>query len=205
MEKAEIRTKPSLSSYYLKLKSNTQHYFVFKFVLKVVTLYVLASFLVDAYIAVVDPLGRFDFSQTLGRVNLVDLLRDSILCPSKWLLILLGYETFTSLYRVGITGSGGVQIVYSCIGIKALLAFVILIVCYPSPSRKRWLFLLIALPIMHLLNIIRITVLAIINKTSYTLTLEHHDLYNYIIYGYIALAFYLFATYFSDYKKIHLL
>jgi len=179
---------------------NSAYFFTLTYALKVVSLYFLLSYAIDAYIALVDPNGRYDFSDTLGKVNFIALLRDSLLYPSEWLLKLFGYCTFITTLRVGIMDSGGVQLVYGCLGIKAFITLTALVTCFPAKAKNKFMFLLAALPVMHLLNIIRITILAVLNKFSYTLSLEHHDVYNTIIYAYIAASFYIFTEYFSERK-----
>lgn len=200
MQNTGINNKSLTGFIKLKIVKNSAYFFALSYAFKVLFFYYLFTYLTYAYIGLVDSNGKYDFSATLGKVNLIALLRDSILYPSGLLLRLFGYDTFITTFRVGIMNSGGVELVYSCLGVKALITLTLLVACFPAKAKNKLLFLLVALPIMHLLNIIRITILAVLNKLSYTLSLEHHDVYNSIIYVYIAFSFYVFAEYFCERK-----
>jgi len=200
MENTGINNKDVAGFIRSKVFRDSGYFFAIGYAFRVLFFYFLLSYATDAYIALVDPDGKYNFSDTLGKVNFVTLLRSSILYPAEWLLKLFGYPTFITTFNVGIMGSGGVKMVYSCIGIKALIALTVVVACFPAKAKSKLLFLLMALPVMHLLNIIRVTILAVLNKFSYTLSLEHHEVYNTIIYAYIAASFYIFTEYFSERK-----
>lgn len=200
----EIKPKNLLDDVKLKLRNNPNYSFTIGYVLKVLFFYLLFSYAVDGYIALVDSNGKYNFAQTLGKLNFVEVLRTSILSSSLWVLKLLNYTTFSYTYTIGIVGSGGVRLGYSCIGIKLLIALIILVACFPAKAINKLLFLLVALPVMHLLNIIRITVLALLSKSPYVTHLEyHHEIFNFIIYVYIACSFYLFMEHYTGMKKLN--
>jgi exosortase/archaeosortase family protein len=204
MQRVVAKINSLFNSVKLKIDSNPNYLFTVGYIVKVLFFYLLFSYAVDGYIALIDSNGKYNFSQTLGKFNFVELLRDSILSSSVWILKLLNYTTFASAYTIGIVGSGGVRLGYSCIGIKLLIALIILVACFPAKAKNKFLFLLVALPIMHLLNIIRITILALLSKSIYVSHLEyHHEIFNFIIYIYIACSFYLFMEYFSGIKRLN--
>jgi len=161
------------------------------FILRAIVIYQVLVFLFYGYIALVDPQGAFNFSKTLG-VNLIQVLRDSILLPSSMLLKFFGYQIQVSEANIAILGTGGVDMNYGCLGFESWAALACLLFSYSDGTllKNKLNYFIACVVLMQILNILRITLVAVASNVSITLANYHHDAYNLMIYGFIVFCFY---------------
>jgi exosortase/archaeosortase family protein len=162
------------------------------FILRAIIIYQVLVFIFHGYIALIDPNGRFNFSQSLGSINLVQVLRDSIILPSSFILEFIGYQTKITEVNVGIIGTGGVEMIYGCLGFESWAALACLLFAYSDKSllKNKLNYFLICVLAMQILNILRITGVAVVSTISRNVALYHHEAYNLVIYGFVILCFY---------------
>ena len=165
---------------------------IFLFLLKAVVIYRTIIFIFYAYIALIDSQGRFDFSDTLGKINLVQVLRDSVILPASMILEFLGYQTWVTEVKVGILGYSGVEMNFACLGVETWSALACLLFAYADNTlfKNKLNYFILCVVIMQVLNIIRIAGVAIANALWYSHANDHHHIYNFVIYGFIILCFY---------------
>jgi exosortase family protein XrtF len=99
---------------------------------------------------------------------------------------------------LGIDGTHGLYIADSCAGIPLMALFAGFIIAYPGPAVKKLLFIPIGWAIIHLINIVRITGLAIV--TLYApemLDFNHHYTFTITVYVCIFLLWILWVNRFS--------
>lgn len=131
-----------------------------------------------------------------GPTSFIEFIRNPLLHASKKIIEFLGHPAILHGWVVGIDGGGAVRVETPCIGINVCFAFIILVLSYPSHLHwgYKTLFLFAGLFIIQLLNLVRIVGMVFVIHNRYALPMEHHDLYNLIIYITIFGMFYLFTS-----------
>ena len=82
--------------------------------------------------------------------------------------------------------------IYGCLGFESWAALACLLFSYSDDSllKNKLIYFLICVLGMQVLNILRITGLAVVSSISRNIALYHHDVYNLVIYGFVVLCFY---------------
>lgn len=127
-----------------------------------------------------------------------------IINSSDVILKLFGYDTFKTIsdtdYQVlGIDGSDGVWIGSSCNAITLFFLFAVFVAAYPGHQKSKLWFIPLGLLLIHILNIIRVIVLALIafyNKDY--LDFNHTYTFTFLIYGFIFLLWMTWVNKFSN-------
>lgn len=149
------------------------------------------------------------------------LFYKAIMVSSKWLLEAIGFNTklvfSTSIYKypvyaIQIDNGNYLFMGISCLGILLMGAFVALIIAYPGKWKQKAWFIAAGLLIIQLLNILRMSLLAILCSYYHInvikefsvlgmVRLNHHDFFNLVIY---ILIFFMFTFYVNHYgaKKL---
>jgi len=106
----------------------------------------------------------------------------------------------TSMVIIDIKGSygHGVWIGEPCNGLKLFSLFTIFIIAYPGNWKRKLVFIPIGILLIHLINSLRVAILAIIAKDSpETLDFNHNYTFTIIVYSFIFLLWYMWSTKFS--------
>ena len=124
---------------------------------------------------------------------------DLTIAISKFILEILGYAVFTGEERViGIDGTGGLWIGDDCNGIALFALFAVFIIAYRGPVKIKLIYMLLGILSLELLNVLRVTGLAILDTHSRAWTeFNHTYTFNVIIYGYIFFLWMLWVNKFS--------
>ncbi len=142
-----------------------------------------------------DAGGTFTLPLISG-FNPIEALRNSLIAATAFFLQLFGYTSFIAGWVVGIPQVAAVKVETPCLGINVCLVFIVLIVAYPSAMRG-WLqalYLVVGVLIIQIFNIARMVAMVFVIKNRYQLPIEHHDLFNMVIYAVIFALFYLFIS-----------
>ncbi len=127
-----------------------------------------------------------------------------IIRSSENVLRLLGYKTFCILQDqdfqvIGIDGSNGVWVGSNCNAIKLFSLFAVFIIAYPGNQKNKIWFIPAGIIAIHLLNIIRVTVLALIAKSApELLNFNHTYTFTFLIYAFIFLLWMIWVNKFSS-------
>jgi exosortase family protein XrtF len=124
---------------------------------------------------------------------------DNTINISSKILNALGYNVFTGADRlIGIDGSSGLWIGDKCNGITLFAVFAGFVLAFPgNPKHKLW-FIPLGVIAIHLLNILRIIILAILDLHSRAWTeFNHTYTFTIIIYGFIFLLWMIWINRFS--------
>lgn len=103
----------------------------------------------------------------------------------------LGYTTFKVLQDhdfqvIGIDGSNGVWVGSNCNAITLFTLFAVFIIAYPGNQRDKWWFVPAGIVAIHVLNILRVTALAIIaNAYPEYLSFNHTYTFTFLVYSFI--------------------
>lgn len=134
----------------------------------------------------------------LGPSSPIEFLRQILLISTKHTLDFLGHPSFIRGWVVGIQG-GGIKIETPCLGINVCFIFIALVAAFPS--KLKWYYILLyiisGLFIIQFFNLLRMIAMVFVVKNQYHLPIEHHDLFNIIIYLIIFSLFYFYINFSS--------
>ena len=111
--------------------------------------------------------------------------RHLLISISAWLLKMAGYQVFTSDTTLHAFNTGGITVVYSCLGFGVMSFFVAFVVAWPRRSiiSKLW-FIPMGLLLIQAMNIARFIIITLFWGNSYYSSLvDHHTIFNTILYG----------------------
>ncbi len=153
-------------------------YFIVKFLL----FYFILDYFTLFYIGITAP-GNLYFPWLDQHLNYIRALRHLLLGTSAFLLQQMGYVTYTSDILLYVYGHGGVKLVYSCLGYGVMSFFAAFVLAWPKPIKSKALFLPVGLLLIQSLNIVRFILLSLHgNKQLENLKIDHHSLFNLILY-----------------------
>lgn len=134
-------------------------------------------------------------------LNYIRLLRHLLLSLSAQIINWFGYNAIYDDFQLLVAGRGSLRIVYSCLGLGLMSFFAAFIIAYPKKLKAKLLFFLPGLICIQLLNILRFVLLALLwDKKSGTIV-DHHTIFNIIMYIIIALSIYFWVKH-DDNKSI---
>lgn len=134
-------------------------------------------------------------------LNYIDWLRRLLLQCSSKILDWLGYRVITSKYQLLVVGSGAIRLVYTCLGFGIMSFFAAFVLAYPKPWKPKLIFLLAGLFTIQLLNVIRFVLLALFWNRRTQQIIDHHTVFNIIIYIIIVIGLYLWVRSNNIYKR----
>ncbi|MBX2931116.1 MAG: exosortase/archaeosortase family protein [Chitinophagaceae bacterium] len=155
-----------------------------KYAAKLLILYLVLDYGTTIFIGITAPGGYY--VEWLDKYfNYVSWLRNLILSCSKYLMHLLGYDTYlASPILIRIKHGAGVQLVYSCLGYGVLSFWIAFVVVNQAKLsfKLKWLFGGLAVIIFS--NILRVCILLIaLQKRLYKpFSIDHHTFYNIVAY-----------------------
>lgn len=162
------------------------------FVIKLVGFYLLLSSLFSFLIGLTSPGGSFYSPWMSENFDVIATYRTFLLSLASFFVQLFGYQTTFNTYDLFIENGEGIRLVYSCLGLSVKAAFTALILAYPSEVREKIIYLIIGITAIIVFNTIRLGGLVILytrQNTSLFDIIDHHDLFNIIIYAIVLLIF----------------
>jgi exosortase/archaeosortase family protein len=127
--------------------------------------------------------------------NYIRILRHFLLNTAASILSWLGYTAITSDTELLVVGRGVIRLVYSCLGLGIMSFFTAFVIAFPKKLKQKLLFLVCGIFVIQLLNITRFVLLALFWKSTKGIILDHHTIFNIIIYILIAISLYLWIRY----------
>lgn len=115
-------------------------------------------------------------------LNYIQWLRWVLLYASKQILVGLGFTTITNDIDLLVAGHGHIALEYSCLGMGVMSFLAAFVIAYPKPVKEKALFLTVGILIIQFLNIVRFVLLALYWKPNEKHLLDHHTIFNAIIY-----------------------
>ena len=128
-----------------------------------------------------------------NHLNYIRGLRHLLLGSSEWLLRLGGYDTVSNDMELLVAGKGHIRVLYSCLGLGVMSFLTAFVIAFPATFRQKLVFLLPALIIIQLLNVLRFVLLALFWKNPGSLIVDHHTVFDAIIYVLIAVSLYVWV------------
>ncbi len=133
--------------------------------------------------------------------NYISLLRHMLLFSTSLVLKFMGFAAVFNEYELRIAGHGGIRLVYSCLGLGLMSFFTAFVLAYPKAFREKAVFLICGLFVIQLLNILRMAIVALFWGKAAQQIIDHHIIFNGIIYVIIAIGLYFWVT--ADDRKKH--
>lgn len=123
-------------------------------------------------------------------LNYIKVLRDFLIWCSASILRSVGFAVVTNDFSLLVAGKGMITVVYSCLGLGVMSFFIAFVIAYPKPLKPKVIFLLIGLVAIQLLNIARFVLLALFWNSKQQQIIDHHTLFNALVYILIGLSLY---------------
>jgi len=123
-------------------------------------------------------------------LNYIRLLRHLLLIATQKIINLFGFTSISNDYQLLVAGHGTLDVVYSCLGLGVMSFFAAFVIAYPQKLKPKLIFLLAGLVCIQLLNVSRFVLLALLWDKKSGMILDHHTIFNIIIYAIIAVSLY---------------
>ncbi len=123
-----------------------------------------------------------------NHLNYIQGLRWLLLKGTASILSLFGYTAITNDYDLLVSGHGTIQLVYSCLGLGVISFFAAFVIAFPKKHKVA--FLLAGILGIEILNVIRFIVLELFWDKSGKQIIDHHTIFNIIIYIIVAATLY---------------
>ncbi|PJJ79467.1 exosortase/archaeosortase family protein [Mucilaginibacter auburnensis] len=165
-----------------------------QFAITFVTLFLAFYYFNIGFFSLTSPASKNYNSFLAENLNYISLIRHLLLACTSFLLKCMGFATVTNEHELLIAGRGSIRLVYSCLGLGVMSFFAAFVVAYPKRWKEKLTFLFSGLLAIELLNVIRITVVALFWSKQAQRIIDHHLIFNSIIYLAILIALYFWVT-----------
>lgn len=122
--------------------------------------------------------------------NYIDWLRWGLLHTAGTLLTWLGFTAKVGSDQLLVVGHGIIELIYTCLGLGVMSFFAAFIIAYPKKLKPKLIFLITGLLGIQVLNIIRLMLLALYWNRARNRIIDHHIIFDVIIYIVIIVALY---------------
>ena len=148
-----------------------------------------------AFIGLCSP-GRL-YSPFLDQnFNYIRAWRTGSIASTKSLLQFLGYQVIHTDTSLKVLNHAGFHLIYSCLGYGVMSYFAAFVIAFPKPLLSKIIFLSIGLVVIQVLNILRLTCIAIYWKNNEVLFgLDHHMIFNYLLYGMVGITMFIWLSF----------
>jgi exosortase/archaeosortase family protein len=136
-------------------------------------------------------------------LNYVQGLRWLLLNVSTGLLNMLGFTAICNDYELLVAGHSTIQVVYSCLGLGVISFFAAFVLAFPKPVKRKMIFLVTGILVIEFLNVIRFMVLVLYWTPKDSKIIDHHTIFNVIIYIIIAISLYFWVKHPEGENKRH--
>jgi len=137
--------------------------------------------------------GKFYSPFLANNLNYIQGLRWLLINSSTQILNLLGFTAINNNYELLVAGHGIIKLVYSCLGLGVISFFAAFIIAYPKNLRSKIIFLIAGIFGIEFLNVVRFVLLALFWNKRAAQIIDHHTIFNIIIYIAVAVSLYLWV------------
>ncbi|MFB9844085.1 exosortase Y [Mucilaginibacter ginsenosidivorans] len=163
-----------------------------RFVVTFLTLFLLFYYFNIFFFGITSPGNHY--SDFLARhLNYIQALRTFLLASTKTVLSWFGFTSIYNNTEILVMGKGRLILIYSCLGLGLMSFFSAFVIAYPQKLKSKLLFLICGIAVIQVLNILRFVLLAAFWKQRQGLILDHHAIFNIIIYVIIGLSLYIWV------------
>jgi len=145
------------------------------------------------YIGITSP-GHYYLSFLDKHFNYINSWRSFSISSAAYILKILGYHVSTNENHLINHGFSGFRLVYSCLGYGIMSCFAAFVIAFPKSAWSKILFLVAGLTAIQLLNTLRFILISIYYQAQTpALPIDHHDIFNYVIYLVLGTAVYFWT------------
>jgi len=163
-----------------------------KFVLVFIALFAAFYYFNIFYFGLTSP-GNHYSAFLAQHLNYISGLRWLLLKGSAQVLDWLGFTVITNDYELLVPGHPIIQLVYSCLGLGVMSFFAAFVLAYPIKFKTKIGFLLGGLLGIQILNVARFVLLALFWTRNESRIIDHHAIFNIIVYILIAITLYFWV------------
>jgi exosortase/archaeosortase family protein len=128
-----------------------------------------------------------------NHLNYIQGLRWLLLCSTAQILKLLGFSAIFNNYELLVGGRGAIRVVYTCLGLGVLSFFTAFVLSYPKCWKSKIIFLTCGIFTIEFLNILRFVILSLFWNKQTTNIIDHHTIFNILIYIIISISLYFWV------------
>jgi exosortase/archaeosortase family protein len=160
-----------------------------RFAVIFIVLFVCFYYFNIMYLGLTSP-GNHYIAFLADHLNYIQWLRTLLLLCSKQVLVWMGYTTITNNLDLLVAGHYIIELAYSCLGFGVMSFLGAFTIAYPNPVKQKIIFFIAGVLIFQLLNIARFIVLALYWKPQNNHIIDHHTIFNILIYLIITISVY---------------
>jgi exosortase/archaeosortase family protein len=161
----------------------------FKFVFTFLFLFLLFYYFNILFFGITSP-GSHYYPFLAEHLNYINGLRIFLLQSSAMVLGWFGFASVHNSTELLVAGKGTIVLVYSCLGLGLISFFSAFVIAYPKRLKQKMIFLIAGIIGIELLNIIRFVVLALFWNKKANRIIDHHTIFNIILYIIIMISLY---------------
>jgi exosortase/archaeosortase family protein len=173
-----------------------------KFVFTFLFLFLCFYYFNIGFFGITNP-GKHYSAFLENHLNYIQGLRWLLLKCSVFILHLMGFTAITNNYELLVAGHDIIQVVYSCLGLGVISFFSAFVIAYPKNRPSKIKFLLFGILGIEFLNVIRFVLLALFWDKQKARIIDHHTIFNVIIYIIIAVSLYFWVKHPDNSNKKH--
>lgn len=163
-----------------------------RFALVFVVLFMGLYYFNIVFLGITSPGGYYS-PFLADHLNYIKALRDLLIWCSATVLRSLDFTVIHNDYTLLVAGRGMINLAYSCLGLGLMSFFSAFIIAFPKPLKAKVIFLIIGLITIQLLNIIRFVLLALFWNKQEQQIVDHHAIFNALIYILISISLYFWV------------
>ncbi|MDO3627482.1 exosortase Y [Mucilaginibacter sp. BT774] len=137
--------------------------------------------------------GEYYFAFFDEHLNYIRLLRRLLLLTSQFIINLFGYTAISNDFQLLVAGHRTLDVVYSCLGLGVMSFFAAFVIAYPKSTKPKLIFLFTGLISIQVLNVLRFVLLGIFWDKKSHLIIDHHTIFNIVIYVIIAIGLFFWV------------
>jgi exosortase/archaeosortase family protein len=163
-----------------------------KFAFKFIILFLLFYYFNIVFLGLTSPGNHYSIFLATW-LNYIQGLRNLLLSGSAFILRALGHDVIYNHIDLLVAGKGIIRLAYDCLGLGVMSFFSAFVIAYPKQHRSKLLFLISGLLGVQFLNIIRFVLLALFWSKKTNPVIDHHTIFNIIIYILIMISLYFWV------------
>ncbi|MDN3582379.1 exosortase Y [Mucilaginibacter flavus] len=165
----------------------------FKFVFTFLFLFLFFYYFNIAFFGITSP-GKLYFPFLANNLNYIQGLRWILLSSSTQVLAWMGFTALHNGTELLVVGKGTIVLIYSCLGLGLMSFFSAFVIAYPKKLKQKFFFLISGILTIQVLNIIRFVLLALFWTKKASQIIDHHTIFNIILYVIIMISLYFWVT-----------
>jgi len=171
-----------------------------RFVVLFITLFLIFNYANKFFFSITTP-GKYYSAFLAHNLNYIDWLRWVLLHTSAAVLNWMGFTTIVSKYELLVAGHNILRLVYTCLGLGVMSFIAAFAIAYPKPVKSKLIYFFTAIFCLQVLNIVRLVLLALYWDNRKNRVIDHHLIFDVIIYIIIAISIYYWVN--KNAKETH--